>query len=357
MNNPVDNLNSDQRPEDNRTIKKHKKFRWLVHLVIFLLVAYSAYYFIDFSVLVSSLLKPDIYTIFMLLGISTIDRFLMSAKWLHLLSLAKINIKFRVVLRAYYEAAFIARVTPIAMGSELLRAYTIVQHTGEWKPVLGSMVAEKVIAIISSTFLACAGSFIIITQLRDNDLGFLPLTLMLATISATIIVLLSMSEKFSASVFKLFIHKKLISVLTKLHNAYAVYSKHLFQLLVNWFIALIENCMQVALLFFSARATGIEIAAPELFAILTISQLLRKFALILEGWMLGEAAVVVTCAILGIDQSQALAFSLLSGAIIIISTTPGLVTLLMPSGKIKREKLKKDTNKKSHADITTPSKG
>jgi len=138
--------------------------------------------------------------------------------------------------------------------------------------------------------------------------------------------------------------KKIKSLINKLHEAYAVYSNHAGQLLINWCMALLENSLQVLLLYLSARAIDLDVSSIQLIGILALSQLLRKIALILEGWMLGEAAVVVTCALIGIDQTQALAFSLLSGAAIIVSTLPGLITLLLPSSRGRRQSINAKKN-------------
>lgn len=321
-------------PKENSSGNK-KYFQYLIGI----LVLAAAIHFIDFSELLSSLLKPDLLSVLIMVLIATIDRFIMAAKWLHLLILAGLRVPFILVLRAYYEAAFVARVSPIVMSSEVLRAYSVSKSVGNWSNVIGSMVIEKAIAVVSTFLLATLGSLFIYDNLAKANLQYLSLVLCLLTIGVTMFLVFSMSSRLS-TILKKLTPNKLQSKISKLHNAYSLYSRNYYQLFLNWLLAVFENSLQILLLYVSARAIGIELDVVLLAGILTVSQLLRKFALVLEGWMLGEAAVVVTCAIMGIDQNQALAFSLLAGAVIIVSTSPGLILLLSPSSRQIRQEIK-----------------
>jgi uncharacterized protein (TIRG00374 family) len=332
--------------------KKNRLSTWLLHILVAVLVVLGAWYYIDFKELIAALSKPDALSLFLLLFVATADRFVMAAKWHHLLSVAGARLSYFVVLRAYYEAAFVARVTPIAMGSEVLRAYTVAKAVGQWRLVLGSMVVEKAIAVVSTAFLATIGSLIIFDTLAANKLALIPPTLGLVSITSALVFILSMSPKFGRLIIKITPYAKIKTAVSKLHDTYALYAQFTGQLIINWFLAIVENSLQILTLFLSANAIGVEFDSLSLLGILTMSQFLRKMALVLEGWMLAEASVVVICAILGIDQSQALAFSLLAGATIIVSTIPGLILLLSPSGRSKRQALKQQETTPASDNLT-----
>lgn len=81
----------------------------------------------------------------------------------------------------------------------------------------------------------------------------------------------------------------------------------------------------ILLWFVAALAIGVEVSLVTLFAALSVAHCLRKYAIILEGWLLGEFTMVMIASLFGIPQSQALAFSLLAHASAVVAALPGAV--------------------------------
>ena len=97
----------------------------------------------------------------------------------------------------------------------------------------------------------------------------------------------------------------------------------------NLCLAFAEQTLQILILYLCALAIGVDVSAWLLVSVLTVSQFLRKFAIVLEGWALGEFVVVLTCALAGIDQTQALAFSLLGHVVGMVVSLPGAALMAM----------------------------
>ncbi len=85
--------------------------------------------------------------------------------------------------------------------------------------------------------------------------------------------------------------------------------------------------MQFSMLYFSGRAIGIELELPVFLAGISVATMMRRVAIYIEGWGLAQAASVLVFTLLGLTVEQSLSLSLLSDAITIVGSLPGLVLL------------------------------
>ena len=303
--------------------------RWVWHGLIIVFVAAAAWKYIDFAGLMNSLVDVQPTFIFLIFLLITIHRFVMAWKWFQLIRAIKIAVSFVVVLNAYYQAAFIGRISPTSLSGDVLRGYLVTRQTEAWEPVLGSMVVEKAIGVLASVMFATVGVFVLSGELQREGFSFIILAIPTVGILSLLVFYLSLSESLGARLLNVVRWEKINRPLTKLHKAYCLYNEQRRILLVNFCLTLGEQALLVLYLWVAAMAIGVEITPWVLIAALALGQFLRKIAIVLEGWVLGEFILVSTCVLAGIDQTQALAFSLLSHAIGILASIPGGILMFV----------------------------
>jgi uncharacterized membrane protein YbhN (UPF0104 family) len=303
--------------------------RLVWHALVVFIACFAAWKFIDFSQLIASLQKVSLLTIFTVILLVTADRMLMAYKWLALLKIVNVIPKFRKILSIYYQAAFISRIMPTALAGDILRGYLIANFSHGWEKIVGSMFIEKIMAVLSSIGLAIVGSLFLLQQLQGEGIPYFPYLLIAAIISMLILFQLSFTDWLQDLLIRWVPMKKVQPFLLKFRGAYLQFKHHRTALAINFTMALFENGLQVLIIYVCALGIDTDASAVRLVSALAISQFLRKIAMIVEGWVLGEMIVVLTCSLAAIDQTQALTFSLVSYAIRFLAISPGGVLLLL----------------------------
>ena len=301
-----------------------KRSRTLRHVLALGLAGLAAWYFIDFSEFWQTLRQVDGGWLLLMFLLATLDRFLMAGKWFQLLRHQGHPAGFPAVLSAYYQAAIVQRFLPSSLGGDALRALVISRRFGGTTGVLGTMVVEKLIAIVAAVFLATLGLVLALSQSRER--AFIEL-LIVAPILLTVVLAglrLSLHEPLARWMLKHVPGAKVRDKLLEVYLAYAAFRSAPMVLLRNFFYSCLEQSVQVLLYLASAIALQVDASPMTIIAAVAIAQCLRKFAILLEGWVFGEFTMVAVSGLLGIAASQALAFSLLVHAVAMAAALPGL---------------------------------
>lgn len=317
----------------NNYFKSKKLIHLAWKLLIISIVIIAAYVFIDFKSLINTYTLVTLPWIIILILLATLDRIMMAVKWHLLIRLIDIKISLAQAIRIYYEASFLTHVLPSSLTGDAHRAYTANKISSKLSKILSSIFAEKFIAIISSGLLACVGIILLHGILKDtkfNSLIWLIPAIFSFVLAIFLYTLLSKKAKLLIEIIPI---KSIKKIGTKLYTAYELYAQNKIGLLANFFLAISEHLLQYSVFYFSALALQINFSPLELIGILAITQFVRKFAIILEGWFLGEFFTIAGCVLIGINQTDALAFSLLRHATLILAALPGSYFLLLNNSK------------------------
>jgi glycosyltransferase 2 family protein len=294
------------------------------HGAVLGLIVFAAWKFIDLDEFSSALAGLHWAWLAALLGIATADRFLMAGKWLQLLRHVNSAATFPAVLSAYYQVAFVQRVVPSSLTGDVLRAMLISRRFHGTSGVLASMVVEKLMAMVASAFVALSGLAVALFHQLDSEhwwlLALIPV--MLAVLLAGLA--LSHHRPLAARVLRL-VPARTRPSLERVYELYASFSAAPGLLSLHFFYCVVEQVLTVLLWLFAAIAIGVDASPVTLFAALSVAHCLRKYAIILEGWLFGEFTLVLIVALFGVPQSEALAFSLLAHVCGTVATLPGAV--------------------------------
>ncbi len=296
-------------------------------LIITTLVIYAAYHFIDFKSLINNFSSITLPWIIVLLILATLDRIIMGVKWQHLINLLEIKVPIFETIKIYYKASFLSYSFPSSLTGDAYRSYAVNKVDPSLSKILSTIVVEKIIAILSSGLLACIGIAHISQKLVNTNLSsitwFIPAILFILII----VFYFSLSSSFIKTLLNKIPIKSIHKIANKLYSAYEIFSNFKLGLLANFFIAKVEHIIQYLIIYLCALAMQVDINVFELLGIIAIAQFIRKFAILIEGWALGEFIMVASCVAIGINQTDALAFSLLSHGIVLIASLPGAILL------------------------------
>jgi glycosyltransferase 2 family protein len=313
----------------------------LWHLLVVAIVAIAGWYFIDITEVWNTLRGVEWRWLILLLLLATIDRFLMAAKWWQLLQHVTSTVQFTTVLSAYYQAAFVQRFIPSSLGGDALRALIVSTGSGNTSGVIASIVVEKLVAMLAAVFLAICGGVLIVSQVHGQamDLVLLSIPGMLALI--LLLLRASLHRPLVLNCIGWLPGLRVRATLSKVYGEYAGFQDAPRALIANFIYCIVEQAVQILLLFYCAQALGVDADALTILTAISLAQCLRKFAILLEGWLLGEFTAVLVYSVLGIPEAQALAFSLLGHAMGIVAAIPGALLFMKSSfelGDLRRQK-------------------
>lgn len=309
--------------------------RLLWRVLVITAVGLAAWRYIDWREVGTRFTTVRPEWLLVLLLLATLDRFIMAAKWLQLLRALGHGATLRSTLSAYYQATFMQRFLPSALGGDALRTFIIMRRHGQGSAVVATLVVEKLVAMLASLVIAAAGVLLVLAQARDSEL-----VLVLAAIPVLVLlsiagIRLTLNRTLADWLMARAPSPRLTQALARVYASYRAFAATPRVLLANFLYCLVEQGLQVLLLLLCAIAISVEAPVATLVAAIAISQSLRKFAILLEGWVLGEFTNVVVCSLLGIAKAQALAFSLLGHAVNIVASLPGLLLFVASTATLK----------------------
>jgi hypothetical protein len=188
--------------------------------------------------------------------------------------------------------------------------------------VLATMVVEKLVAMLAAIVLALVGLGFLLTQRYDADqlalFVFVP-SLLVATLAG---LRISLHRPFADWLIR-FLPRRLQTPLANIYDHYSSFRNAPLMLSRHFLYCMVEQTVQVLMWLMAALAIGVATPVTTLFAVISVAQCVRKFAMLLDGWLLGEFSMVMIGVLFGVPQAQVLAFSLLAHASAVVASLPG----------------------------------
>jgi len=305
--------------------------RWW-HVLVLALLALLAWIFVDVTGLLEVLGEVRLAPLLLLIVLGLLDRFLMAAKWSQLLAAVGVHLPLGAALSAYFQASFVNRIVPTTLGGDLVRGVRAsTRDTREH--VVASMVMEKVIGVLGAVALAAAGAVMLVPELHARGWGWAVWIIAAAGVLSLAALVVSLSDtvvrRRLRPLSRLLKRPGLARVAGRLHDAYRDYRKCPSALVIHFLLTVLEQIVQVAVVYVCARAVGAETPALALLAVIAVSELFRKVAWMLEGWGLGELARILFLTLVAMETHRAVAIAILYHAVAWVVALPGAVLFVI----------------------------
>ncbi|MGB5513270.1 MAG: lysylphosphatidylglycerol synthase transmembrane domain-containing protein [Thermoanaerobaculia bacterium] len=312
--------------------RKLPLWRRLMNLAILAGVVALAVRYVDFTQVWKLIISADWRYVLLVLALATTSRFLMAWKWHRLLLAAEVPAAFVGALGAYYRSSMVSQVPFMVIGADLLRMHWIGSRLGKRAVVAATVVMEKALGLISAFFLGTLGLSLILAAHRAGDQSATLMVVGLFGLVASLLLLgLSLLEGLHLRMLRVVSRlapERLASILERLSGAYRLVGGKRWTILRVQILTILEHIVQFLMLYFSGRAIGVELEMPLFLAGISVAAMVRRVAIYVEGWGLAQAASVLVFTIVGLTVEQSLSLSLLTDAITIVASLPGLVLLV-----------------------------
>jgi uncharacterized protein (TIRG00374 family) len=310
--------------------KRGRGRRWL-GWALALLILVSCALFVDLQELLSGLARLGPGEVALLLLIATADRALMGYKWALLLRIVGVRLPIWRVIRFFYQASFSGVFLPSHVGGDLLRAYWVMEQSGAKHPVLASLVMERLLGLISAVNWAIFGGVALAAVLYPERAWLWCGAGLLAAAGANLAFALGLSDRVHGFVLGRlgrYQGRKLVRLLHDFYAAYATFGTDRPALLLNALLTMLEQALQMALVYAIAVAIGLSVEPLAFLAATTLYMLIMRVPIAPDGWGVGELTAIGVYALIGIDATQAFSISVIGHIIPMLALTPGFIFLL-----------------------------
>ena len=310
---------------------KRPLWRRLFNLTVLASLVVLAVRYVDFAQVWDLIVSADWRYVLLVLALATTSRFLMAWKWHRLLTAAEVPAGFEKALGAYYRSSMVSQVPFMVIGADLLRIHWIGGSLGKRAVVAATVVMEKALGLISAFFLGTLGLSLILASHRAEEQNVtLVVVGLFGLVASLLLLVLSLQEGLHLRLLQIverLAPRRLGDVLERLSVAYRLVGGERWTVLRVQVLTIVEHIVQFLMLYFSGRAVGVDLELPLFLAGISVAAMMRRVAIYVEGWGLAQAATVLVLTFLGISVEQSLSLSLLSDAVAIVASLPGLVLL------------------------------
>lgn len=275
-----------------------------------------------------------------LIGVSLLDRFLMSYKWNFLLRSQGIDLPWFYCLRIYMIGNFLANVLPTGVTSDFYRIYRVSSREGAMSKVTASVLIERVLGLISLATLALFSLLLVVVWRKYGFLwvfiGPVALFLMAAMLGFFLSIRLQPRDwvsRFLPRYKEAMIFQKLFG----LHDAYAEYRGRSHILWVFLCLSFLEQILLVVRVYLSVLTLNIAIDPVYIFGISPTCHMLAYLPVLISPVGVTEGLYVFFFSKVGVSVTQTISFAFLLRVTGLLILLLGGVFYLVESLKFRKE--------------------
>ena len=249
--------------------------------------------------------------------------FLQSLMLKHLLDSRQIEVRSRVVFRLILIAQFFGLFFPGGTGPDMVLCYNLVRSTEKKEVAFTAVIFIRIAVLALMSTIAFVASF-------HPMIGNVPLQLMTGSVVLAFgAYFLLMSHHGSLRVterfFKWLAHFRIMRLLDKVYQALAAFSRD-FAVIRRITPHLLASAMiKIVTDYFISRSLGFDIPLHYFFIVVPLATVIAAVPITFAGLGIREGAFIGLFAMLGVSPEQALAISLLSFTLAIVTAGIGSV--------------------------------
>jgi glycosyltransferase 2 family protein len=284
-------------------------------------------YFVDAGEFVRILQGFDPAFLLLTFAVITIDRILMTFKWLLLLRAQGHRLSLWQGVMIYCSSMVWGFALPATVGADAIRAVMVSKRGINGTDVVASIVVERVVGFV----LALALGIVCLGILRSIDILDArydqALYLGMAALACAIVTLIvSLNQKVVAVLLKRLPQRlrdtKVLHILTKFTGAYQSLGNSRGTLVQFGALTSLEQLLSVIVPWTIARGLGVDVDLLVLLGVLPISTLLSRLPVSFDGLGVFEAIFVGLLMLAGISAESSLAIAISARVLQLIAFLP-----------------------------------
>jgi hypothetical protein len=270
-------------------------------------------YFVDFQVLVDSIVNLNPWYLGVVFILIYVDRGLMAYKWNQLLRAVNIGVPFTLLFRTYLIAPMVGMLLPSTIGGDIFRVYTLSRHKADARAVLASIVMERVIGFVAMLALVTVSLGLAFYLLRDSWAYFKAFGVVIllgAVVAAGMIgVALGGFRKVADHLASRLANLPFVNKLHQIYLVYSEYRHHHCTLAIVYTWTFLEQMMPIVTSFLLVRAFHINVSFLELVTIIPLVILGMRLPITIHGLGVQEGLYVGLFGLVGVSAAEALLVS------------------------------------------------
>jgi len=287
----------------------------LIKLIITIAIFYYLFQSIDFSALLTLLMKSHGGWILVALIMQLTSTYLAAYRWFKISQLLVFKERLSFYVQSYFKGTFFNQVLPSSIGGDAVRILDLTNKEYDKKEAFYGVFVDRVVGLVGLLVLNLLASLIFFGTF-EKDFSLLIIFITLSGILGFSLLFQLHRIKFLANYKFLNLFVRLANRLNTLYASRALLVKHIsISVVVHLFSVLTMYGLSLALDLHLSFQTLL-IAVPPVF-------LLTIIPLSLAGWGIREGAMIGVFMLVGADQTKILAMSILYGLLLIISALPG----------------------------------
>lgn len=259
--------------------------------------------------------------------VMTLDRLLMSFKWIKLLEARGLRLPLYSGFKIYCAAMMWGMFLPITVGADALRAYLATRTGLDGYEVTASIIVERMVGFVAALLFGLLGMLIMSSagavDERFDPVWWLGSAMMAA---AVVIVMVSFSERVFDRSWALLPRRlresKLTARLRNFHAVYRAYGAEYAALALFFGLTLLEQTLPIFATWVLALALGIDVALWYVAAAVPLSMLIARLPIAFDGIGVYEGVFVLLMGLGGVGPVEALSIALAGRVVQIIAWAP-----------------------------------
>lgn len=277
--------------------------------------------------------------LFLLIGVTMLDRILMSYKWNLLLQSQGIYLSWFYSLRIYIIGNFLADFLPTGVTGDLYRIFRVSSRVGSKAKVTASVLIERAIGLIAIATLALFSMLLMVIWKDGFMLEWVGLVFLflVAGLSGFFFSICLQPRKWVSRFLPRYKEARIFQKLFELHDAYAQYRGQNKVLLIFFCLSALEQFLLVVRVYLSVMALNITIDPVYIFGISPICHLLAFASFVIRAIGITEGLYWFFFSKVGVSVTQVLAFAILLRVVGLLVVIAGGVFYLLESLKLRKE--------------------
>jgi uncharacterized protein (TIRG00374 family) len=292
----------------------------------------------DVASLAKQIAGLSLSAIILALLLNTLNRALMTYKWLRLLAHRGHYMKLLRGIKIYCASIVWGLFLPATVGADTIRATCTIRDGIPAREVIASIAIERIIGGLATPLLAIGG-LILIRASGNLDPRLDPIWwISLAVIGAGIAVLLI---TFEGRFHELLHHRlmgrlqrfKIFQLLEKSHETFRAYRTAQGELGIFFFLTLVENSFPIFITWIIGEGLGVSVPFINVAAAVPLAYLVARIPFSIGGIGVYESIFVLILSAGGVPLEDSLAMALLARVLQIIAWLPWWFAYTMEGGK------------------------
>jgi uncharacterized protein (TIRG00374 family) len=255
-----------------------------------------------------------------------IDRFIMIYRWALLLNTNGAKVSLLRIGQIHFMSSFLGNFIPFSMAPDVLRAYSVSKHTGDFIQPFSSTMIDRLLGLLSLSMIAFGalwGSMILNPLFIGPSVYY---SIIGGVLVLGILVLLLWNRVLIDKLLSLFRWPGRSKGFIKIMEVYTScldYKNHKDTVFKVLGLCFINQIGAILMTYVIALALHVDVAIIYFFLFVPIISFLNNLPASFNGVGVYEAGTVYLFSVAGVSMPEALAMALLGRLVTLIATLPG----------------------------------